>query len=148
MAALEGVAGETEVRVSKTSEPSAARFCESVESGHSAHDLSACVSRRLGISSPPERLDSQAKYAVVARGQADIYMRLPANATYREKIWDHAGGVLIVEEAGGKVTDVLGQPLEFTHGRQLEANRGVIATNGLLHHQVLEALRVEYAAKQ
>jgi 3'(2'), 5'-bisphosphate nucleotidase len=146
-ARLDGDADEKQIRVSGTSDSSAARFCESVESGHSAHDISARVSQRLGISAEPARLDSQAKYAVVARGEADIYLRLPANATYREKIWDHAGGVLIVEEAGGKVTDVLGRPLEFTHGRQLEANRGVIATNRLLHEQVLEALREQYAAK-
>jgi 3'(2'), 5'-bisphosphate nucleotidase len=138
---------ETKIRVSATADSSAARFCESVESGHSAHDISARVSQNLGITVSPARLDSQAKYAVVARGEADIYMRLPANATYREKIWDHAGGVLIVEEAGGRVTDVMGKPLEFTHGRQLEANRGIIATNGKLHDQVLAALHKEYAAK-
>jgi 3'(2'), 5'-bisphosphate nucleotidase len=143
---LDGNSADKPIRVSGTSDPAASRFCESVESGHSAHDMSARVSRRLGISAEPARLDSPAKYAVVARGEADIYLRLPANATYREKIWDHAGGVLIVEEAGGMVTDVLGQPLEFTHGRQLEANRGVIATNRLLHEQVLEALRIEYEA--
>jgi len=141
---LDGEPVETEIRVSATSDVARARFCESVESGHSAHDLSALVSQRLGITAPPARLDSQAKYAVVARGEADIYMRLPANATYREKVWDHAGGVLIVEEAGGQVTDVLGRPLEFWHGRELSANRGVIATNGLLHAQVLEALAEEY----
>ena len=96
---------------------------------------------------PLDTLGIDVRGQVVARGEADIYMRLPANATYREKIWDHAGGVLIVEEAGGKVTDVMGKPLEFTHGRQLEANRGVIATNGLLHDAVLKALHDEYSAK-
>ena len=74
------------------------------------------------------RLDSQAKYAVVARGEAEAYLRLPTRADYREKIWDHAAGVLIVEEAGGTVTDITGRPLEFTHGRDLAANRGVIVT--------------------
>jgi 3'(2'), 5'-bisphosphate nucleotidase len=115
---LDGEPIETAINVSTTSETRLARFCESIESGHSEHGISACVARRLGITVEPARLDSQAKYGVVARGEADIYMRLPANATYLEKIWDHAGGVLIVEEAGGKVTDVMGRPLEFTHGQQ------------------------------
>ena len=75
-------------------------------------------------------MDSQAKYAVVARGEADIYLRLPTRADYREKIWDHAAGHLIVAEAGGVVTDIAGRPLEFHHGRELTANRGVIVTNG------------------
>ena len=86
-------------------------------------------------------MDSQAKYAVVARGEADIYLRLPTRADYREKIWDHAAGALIVAEAGGTVTDIHGRPLEFHHGRELAANRGVIVTNGRLHDRVLEAIR-------
>jgi len=83
----------------------------------------------------------QAKYATVADGRAEIYLRLPTRKDYVEKIWDHAGGVLVVEEAGGTVTDVDGKPLDFTHGRGLHANRGVIVTNGRLHNAVLEAVR-------
>jgi 3'(2'), 5'-bisphosphate nucleotidase len=76
---------------------------------------------------------------VVARGEAHVYLRLPTKADYREKIWDHAGGVLVVTEAGGTVTDVHGKPLEFTHGRELTANRGVIATTGNIHAEVVAA---------
>jgi 3'(2'), 5'-bisphosphate nucleotidase len=129
------------VLTSATSESAKARFCESVESGHSAHGRSARIAEVLGIKNEPIRLDSQAKYGVVARGEADVYLRLPTKAGYQEKIWDHAGGVLVVEEAGGKVTDIDGKPLEFTHGRELTANRGIIATNGLIHDAVLEAVK-------
>jgi len=141
---LEGNAPPTRVAVSACRETPAARFCESVESAHSAHGLSARTAELLGIAREPLRIDSQAKYAVVADGRADIYMRLPAKKDYKEKIWDHAGGVLLVEEAGGRVTDVTGRPLEFTHGSQLLANRGVIATNGALHEPVLAALAESY----
>lgn len=137
---LDGSDDFQSVRTSGTRKTSAARFCESVESGHSAHGRSAQIAELLGIQSTPVRLDSQAKYGVVARGEADAYLRLPTKAGYREKIWDHAGGVLVVEEAGGRVTDVDGKPLEFTHGRELSANRGVIVTNGLIHDAVLEAV--------
>jgi 3'(2'), 5'-bisphosphate nucleotidase len=129
------------VMTSPTSDTRKARFCESVESGHSAHGRSAKIAELLGITNEAVRLDSQAKYGVVARGEADIYLRLPTKAGYQEKIWDHAGGVLVVEEAGGKVTDIDGKPLEFTHGRELTANRGVIATNGLIHDAVLDAVK-------
>lgn len=128
------------LRVTETTDSSQARLCESVESGHSAHGRSATTAERLGITAPPIRLDSQAKYATVARGEADVYLRLPTRADYNEKIWDHAGGVLIVEEAGGMVTDITGKPLEFTHGHELTANRGIVVTNGLLHDAVLAAL--------
>ena len=129
------------VRVTSTSNWADVRLCESVESGHSAHDRSAMISASLGIVKQPVRLDSQAKYAVVSRGEGDVYLRLPTKKDYREKIWDHAGGVLVVEEAGGRVTDIDGKPLEFTHGRELSANRGVVVTNGHLHSEVLQAIR-------
>jgi HAL2 family 3'(2'),5'-bisphosphate nucleotidase len=129
------------VRVSDRDDPAAVRFCESVESGHSAHGDAAAIAGHLGLTSPPLRLDSQAKYAVVARGEADIYLRLPTRADYHEKIWDHAAGALIVTEAGGVVSDIHGRPLAFHHGRELTVNRGVIVTNGRLHQRVLDAVQ-------
>ncbi|MFV0444679.1 MAG: 3'(2'),5'-bisphosphate nucleotidase [Planctomycetaceae bacterium] len=129
------------VRASSTRKSSQARLCESVESGHSAHSESACIAQALGIENEPVRLDSQAKYAVVARGEADIYLRLPTRADYHEKIWDHAAGVLVVHEAGGRVTDINGKPLDFTRGSALTENQGVIVTNGGLQDAVLAAVK-------
>jgi 3'(2'), 5'-bisphosphate nucleotidase len=130
------------IRVSDARQSPDCRFCESVESGHSSHADAASIAQHLGITADPVRLDSQAKYGMVARGDADIYLRLPTRADYIEKIWDHAGGALIVSEAGGTVTDIHGRPLEFDHGYQLSANKGVIATSGHVHDQVLAALDV------
>ncbi len=133
--------GETvAARVSTLRDAAQARLCESVESGHSSHDDAAAVAQRLGITTAPVRLDSQAKYAVVARGDAEIYLRLPTRPGYVEKIWDHAAGSLVVTEAGGIVTDVAGLPLAFRHGSTLRNNRGVVVTNGPLHAAVLAAL--------
>ncbi|HUQ72609.1 MAG TPA: 3'(2'),5'-bisphosphate nucleotidase, partial [Planctomycetaceae bacterium] len=101
---LDGEVTPTRIQVTSTTDAKRARFCESVESGHSSHGASEQIAERLGITAAPVRLDSQAKYAVVARGEADIYLRLPTKKDYFEQIWDHAGGVLVVEEAGGRVT--------------------------------------------
>jgi HAL2 family 3'(2'),5'-bisphosphate nucleotidase len=135
-----GLDGAQEIRVSDITDTAAARFCESVESGHSDQDQSAQIAQALGIREEPVRVDSQCKYAIVAQGQAQIYLRLPTRKDYREKIWDHAAGLIVVEEAGGRVTDVRGQDLDFSHGRKLENNAGVIATNGPIHDRVLEAV--------
>lgn len=129
------------VRVSDRLELATLRVCESVESGHTAHDRSAQLARALGLTAPSVRLDSQAKYAVVARGDAELYLRLPTRPGYREKVWDHAAGALVVTEAGGTVTDVDGRPLDFGQGRTLAANRGVVASHGPHHDRVLAALR-------
>lgn len=139
MGPLDGSASPSQIRVSPATDRSTLRFCESVESGHSKQDTAAVIAQKLGITAAPVRMDSQAKYGVVARGEAHVYLRLPTKADYREKIWDHAGGVLVVTEAGGTVTDVAGKPLEFTHGRELTANRGVIATTGNIHEEVVAA---------
>ncbi|WP_143149566.1 3'(2'),5'-bisphosphate nucleotidase [Rhodothermus profundi] len=137
---LEEAGTPLRIQVSATSDPAQAQFCESFESAHSAHDVAAEVAQRLGITKPPRRLDSQAKYALVARGEADLYLRMPTRPGYVEKVWDHAAGALIVAEAGGRVTDIHGRPLRFDQGTALAENRGVVVSNGLLHAAVLEAI--------
>ncbi len=132
--------GSSAARVSTESAVANTRLCESVESGHSSHSHSAQLMEKLGISAEPVRLDSQTKYGVVARGDAEAYLRLPTRPGYREKIWDHAAGALIVQEAGGTVTDVAGKSLDFTKGRELTENRGVIVTHGPFHDQILNTL--------
>lgn len=116
-----------------------ARYAESVESGHSNQSESASIARRLGITASPLRLDSQTKYAIVARGDASVYLRLP-HGDYRENVWDHAAGTLIVSEAGGRVSDIDGRALDFTTGTRLTGNRGIVATPAAIHAEVLEAV--------
>lgn len=136
-----GATDPVRVRVAEPATLAEARFCESVESGHSSHDDAAEIASRLGIVAEPYRIDSQCKYAAVARGDASIYLRLPTRPGYREKIWDHAAGKFVVEQAGGVVTDVDGAPLDFRHGRRLEENRGIVATDGRFHDRVIEVVR-------
>jgi len=128
--------------VSAVADPSEASFTESVEPDHADHLLHQRVAKRLGISNPPLKMDSQAKYGVVARGDATLYLRVPSPSEpgYMEKIWDHAAGSIIAEEAGGKVTDVRGRPLDFSCGTTLEKNYGILVSNGILHDTVLEAI--------
>lgn len=120
-------------------------MCESLN--HSPHGTSARVATKLGVvENKILKMDSQAKYAAVACGSADMYLRLPTSATYREAVWDHAAGVLIVEEAGGKVTDIDGESLSWNDNRTWDENhrflkgRGVVVTNGPIHAHVLEAI--------
>ena len=119
------------------------RFAESVESSHCDFDVQQAVARAVGIVSPSLRMDSQVKYGAVARGDAALYLRLPSPEypDYRENIWDHAAGALIVEEAGGQVSDMFGRPLDFASADQMEDNRGVVVSAREIHAQVISALR-------
>ncbi len=128
--------------VSQEQQPARMRFCESVESGHSAHDTSALIAADVGIQGNPVRMDSQAKYAAVAAGMAEIYLRLPVSDTYVENIWDHAAGCLIVEEAGGRVTDMLGRALDFSRGAKLSGNEGIVASHGPVHDLLIQSVRM------
>lgn len=118
------------------------RVCESVEAAHSKHDDTERVLDIAGGKDPAgsARLDSQCKYAVVARGQADAYLRMPTKKGYVEKIWDHAAGMLIAQEAGAIVSDIAGTPLDFSRGRTLERNRGIVCAAAGLHGRLIEAI--------
>lgn len=131
---------ERRITVTEITDPAAASFCESVEDSHSSHRNAARVASVLGMAAPPLRIDSQCKYAILARGDVSVYLRLPTQADYEEKNWDHAAGWIIVKEAGGEVSDVRGQPLDFSLGRTLGRNRGIVGTNGRLHPQIIAAL--------
>ena len=65
--------------------------------------------------------------AAVALGQTEGYWEVGPSA------WDFAAGALIVVEAGGRATDLRGRPLDL-YSRQM------LATNGLIHDQVVAVL--------
>ena len=100
--------------------PETSRYMESwgdsiVANGGKTKALAA----ELGIVRTAVRVDSMAKYGALSRGDADLYLRFPP-PSYREKVWDHAAGVAIVQCAGGVITDGEGRALDFTKGRFLE----------------------------
>lgn len=131
------------IQVSSVTVPQQARLLRSVESGHTNIGKMDFLAEELAVEVEPVRMDSQAKYMVLASGKAELYLRFLSSRQpdYKEKIWDQAAGSLIVEEAGGQVSDLHGKPLDFSAGRTLLYNRGVLASNGFLHQQALEALR-------
>ena len=131
---------KTRISVSGIEKASDAVMCESVEAPDSSYEFSGKIARSLDISAKPVRMDSQCKYAVLARGDASIYLRPPPRKGYKENIWDHAAGYIIVREAGGTVTDSSGKPLDFSAGRKLQENKGILATNGAIHEAVVKAV--------
>lgn len=143
---LAGPAGEIGrgMRLSVVQETSSPffRLVESVETRHGHQSLQEMVAGAIGMHREPMRMDSQAKYGAVARGDAALYLRIPSPRTpdYRENIWDHGAGALLVEEAGGRVTDVRGEQLDFASAPRMERNRGVVVSNSNIHSQVLHEL--------
>lgn len=131
------------LQVSDCRQAPQARLLRSVESGHTDVSKIDQFTKAMGISARPLPMDSQAKYVMLAGGKGEIVVRMltPTKPEYREKIWDQTAGSLIVEEAGGQISDLDGKRLDFNAGRTLANNRGILATNGHLHPAGLQALR-------
>lgn len=128
--------------VSPRSRPNQARLLRSVEAGHTDVEKVGRFISELGAREPPVLMDSQAKFAVLSAGGAELIVRMlsPDRPNYAEFIWDQAAGSIILEEAGGQISDLRGRPLDFSTGRRLSNNLGVLASNGALHPAALEAL--------
>ncbi|XVF04118.1 hypothetical protein REPUB_Repub05bG0054400 [Reevesia pubescens] len=126
---------------SSIDDPSLATFCEPVEKANSNHLFTAGLANSMGLKKQPMRVHSMVKYAAIARGDAEVFIKFSSSG-YKEKIWDHAAAVVIVEEAGGVVTDAGGHPLDFGRGLYLEGlDRGIIACSGpKLHDKIIGAV--------
>jgi 3'(2'), 5'-bisphosphate nucleotidase len=135
------------VRVSGVRALRDAQALGSAVESHVDAALTQAFVRVAGLERAPLRLDGQAKHALIAAGRADFLVRIPADSGYREHIWDHAAGALAIEEAGGRVTDLNGQPLDFSRGSRLIRNEGVVGSNGHLHDAVIAALRAARRAR-
>jgi len=131
------------VKVSNCKEIFQVRLLDSFDPEHKNAEKNQRVREMLGIKPEPIIMDSMAKQALIAAGGAEIFFRtLPRKEPgHREKIWDVAPGALAITEAGGRVTDLNGQALDFSAGLTLARNPGLVATNGFLHEAVLDAIR-------
>jgi 3'(2'), 5'-bisphosphate nucleotidase len=137
---------EAPISVSQSEDPADWRVLGSVESAHGDPSLVVAMMESVGVGGGFVRYDSQVKYGIVANGTGEIYVRPRSKPDYRENIWDHVAGVIVCEEAGGRVTDVDGKPLDFTLGQKLLENRGVLATcGGVVHDMIVAGLAVAEA---
>jgi len=99
-------------------------------------DLLEMFGAFLGTARAVRRLGSAAlDICYVAAGRMDGFWELGLNA------WDIAAGVLLVQEAGGTVTDLDGGPFDLRSGR-------IIATNGRIHDELREVIRQYYSARE
>lgn len=93
------------------------------------------VREELGISDELNIGSVGLKLGLIAEGARDLYV----NPGGHSKLWDACGPEAILREAGGRMTDVHGEPLAY-RGQELGNVRGLIASNGLVHDQVVRRL--------
>lgn len=91
--------------------------------------------RALAPAGVVETYSGGVKLAQVARGDADVY----ANVYETFFDWDICAGHVLVTEAGGRVTDLGGEPIRYAADRFAQT-RGLLATNGVFHDDAVRAL--------
>lgn len=119
------------------------RVCDSIEGGSRAERMRGIMGR-TSLRWESVSLDSQCKYALVAEGAADCFMRVPGSRG-AEKVWDHAPGAVVASEAGAWVGDLAGAPLRMA-GEALDQNVGTLACDRSIVSDVHEAARAVLAA--
>ncbi|EGX94992.1 myo-inositol-1(or 4)-monophosphatase [Cordyceps militaris CM01] len=124
------------------------RFCENAETTSPQFAGRAEIAAALGATTwaPMHVFSTQLRYLALALDLADVVLRAPRPGEAPPHIWDHAGGVMVFAEAGGKVTDLNGKDLVFTAGRDLTENFGLVACPAGIHAQVIEAVKGVFAA--
>jgi 3'(2'), 5'-bisphosphate nucleotidase len=133
------------LKVSGVEDFSQARVLYSVETDHNDRVTTDKVLKRCGVRWQPTALDSMAKYAVLAGGQAEFFCYLPTKRradNFGLKVWDIAPGALVVEEAGGRITDLAGNAPHYENIR-VPLWGGVVISNGRLHDRLLTAFKLE-----
>lgn len=106
-------------------------------------DVSKKVADAIGATYPGTDVwSSHMRYATLVMGGADFFVRVPVSGRKAKSyIWDHAGAQLIVTELGGKITDLDGKDIDFSTGRDLDNNRGLVAARGDAYDAVFETVK-------
>lgn len=78
-------------------------------------------------------IGSSLKVSKISSGEAEIYFTM----TDRMKEWDTCASYCIINEAGGKMTDMLGDDLTYNK-EQLNHQNGILVTNGLVHEKIVK----------
>src|SRR5258706_457938 len=94
------------------------------------------VVSRIGFKKEVRRGSVGVKIGLITEQEADIYLHLSPGT----KQWDTCAPQIILEEAGGKLTDLFGQPLRY-NGVRIDNRNGIVATNGAAHEMVIQNLK-------
>ena len=103
-------------------------------SRHHLSDKEKKMLERLEIKNTAS-IGSSLKVMEIASGRADIYL----TSTNKMKQWDTAASHCIISEAGGKMTDILGNDLVY-NTELVNHENGLLVTNGSIHEEVVSRI--------
>jgi len=109
--------------------------CRTVGSRHHLSDKEKSFIKKLGIVDFTS-IGSSLKVGKISSGEAEAYI----TTTNKMKEWDSAASYCIITEAGGKMTDMLGNDLTYNNEDVYHQN-GILVTNGLIHEKIVEEFK-------
>ncbi|HTL32827.1 MAG TPA: inositol monophosphatase family protein [Kofleriaceae bacterium] len=122
--------GVAALRVSNVAAASEARLVASAS--HRGPDIDK-VKSALGIDDEQNVGSVGVKLCLIALGLRDLYV----NPAAKTKVWDTCAPEAILAGAGGRLSDLFGTPVDYTELRQ---RRGLVASNGHVHQEVVDKL--------
>jgi 3'(2'), 5'-bisphosphate nucleotidase len=93
------------------------------------------VVQKFGVKQEVRRGSVGIKVGLIVEEQCDLYVHLSP----RTKQWDTCAPEIILQEAGGKLTDLFGRPLRY-NSPEVQNRNGIVASNGVAHQEVIDAL--------
>ena len=121
-------------KISVTQESEIAK-CRTVGSRHHLSDKEKSFIKKLGIEDFTS-IGSSLKVGKISSGEAEAYI----TTTNKMKEWDSAASYCIISEAGGKMTDMLGNDITYNNEDVFHQN-GILVTNGLIHNKIVEEFK-------
>lgn len=126
--------GKTEP-IATSGETDFAKMMIAVSRNHRSPKMTA-IKREFGVRGEVDRGSVGLKVGLLAEKQADLYIHLSP----RTKLWDTCAPQIILEEAGGRMTDLFGDDFRYDV-EDLQNHGGIVATNGPVHGEVIGRLK-------
>ena len=109
--------------------------CRAVGSRHHLSEKEKMFIEKLGIKNFTS-IGSSLKVGKISSGEAEAYI----TTTNKMKEWDSAASYCIISEAGGKMTDMLGNDITYNN-KIVNHQNGILVTNSLIHNKILEEFK-------
>ena len=126
--------GRTE-RMTTSAETDFAKMMIAVSRNHRSPKMKA-IKREFGVRGEVDRGSVGLKVGLLTEKTADLYIHLSP----RTKLWDTCAPQIILEEAGGRMTDLFGEDFRYDV-EDLQNHGGIVATNGHVHDEVIRRLK-------
>ena len=125
----------TPIRMHVSDETDFSKMNLAVSRNHRSLNMSRIV-RDFGFNKEIQRGSVGLKVGLIIEQACDLYVHLSA----RTKSWDTCGPQIILEEAGGQMTDLFGKPMQYDL-HDVQNHNGIVASNGSSHQAAIERLR-------